>query len=922
MLLPVLMPALPAWQGKSKLAKWLRKEGDKVKYGDVLAELETDMRSIEVAAPDDGTLAHILVPAGSRDIAAETPLAVILRKGESSTWLLNYTGGRSVVPIKAKANRACESMDPQHRFRVLLQLSRQLDCGVRDPELLYLGGRYAASLGMQKQACKFLDPLAEFLRDGETVSQAFFPVGLLYLQVLPDGEQREKVKGYLSGLGAASPVLGAVCEITSGGPSRIVEDLKRDRDATAHLVRAGSNGKPAPSPAVKQQPTDVGRTAMHKLVLDATQAYAANDLAAARMALEQLLLKAGDQTGVLRNLLVVAGEQKDIDAYQRYWRRYVKLLLSRLMYGEDAWAAHEELVRFYMMVAIITDRQFGTLAVKQVDQLRTPGLLPRWLEAHAALIWLYCAYQPSRGQQTRLGADKLAVGQLGQLSLMRFWFRAFYPEFLPYVDLGKAATPVPSARQADQTERSSLDPAQKLLTRFAEWSREGFGVHRDKPAGKEEALTHEAHNQAVEALGGCVARIPWQPYIEKLQEALKGNEAQFKNFRDAMQEACTAAISARFDQMWQAEDWKGMSAAYGDDEQLPTLRAIYRMYLAFAHCMSEQESRGFDIALQAIGEFRDEDLRDKADDSDNPPPARGWWNDALSRNIKAALELPPAQQADTLARLKNRLHDALRASRLAHLVRYGDEQIATALERVQTDKAVEQFKKLMEEKKFAAARKIANEISCSSDNLKELKIDMLCRVAVDEAREHISQENFAAARRVVDDLPGSSDKLKELKANLLKQINEEEQIAKAVREVRELLDKDDFAAAKRVINTLPPDMKDFKQTILKQVEREEAKGRAIKRIQELVRSFNFLGARGVVRDLPGGQEYAEFKSNILRQINEAEQDYQMVQAENVRLRRSLGFYKESKINDMVRLNKIDPSNPFQMNQLLKFMQTH
>jgi hypothetical protein len=916
------MPTLSATKRKSRLAKWLRKEGDKVKYNDVLAHIEADDLVVEVAAGGDGTLGRILVPSGTNDIAANTPLAVILAKGEDAAWLLNYTAARTGAPVQTKPSLACESIDPQRRYRVLLQLSQQLDCGVRDPELLYLGGRYAASLGMQKQACKFLDPLAEFLGEGETISQAFFPVGLLYLQVVPPGEQREKVNGYLSGLGAASPALGAVLGITAGGPSRILEDLRQDRDAAARLVGAASNGKQALAPAAKQRLPDVDHTVMRKLVQDATQAYESKDLATARMALEKLLLEAGDQTSVLRNLLVVAGEQKDIDAYQRYWRRYVKLHLSRLMYGDDAWAAHEELVRFYVMVATKTDGLFGTGAVKQAEQLRTPGMLPRWLEAHAALIWLYCAYQPSRDQQTRLGPDKLAAGQLGRLALMKFWFRAFYPEFLPYVDLGETAMRAPSVQHAGQTERASFDPAQNLLTRFAEWSHEGFGVNRDKAAGKEEALVNEAHNQAVEALGACVARIPWRPYVKELQDALKGKEAQFRPFREAMQEACTGTISARFDRMWQAEDWKGISAAFGDADQLPTLRPVYRMYIAFAHCMSDQESRGFDIALQTVGEFRNEDLREKAENSEDVPAPRGWWNGVLNRNINAALKLPPAQQADALARLKKRLHDGVQAPRLRHLVQSGDAQIAAALEHIQTDKAIEQYKEHMEEKKYAAARKVANEIPGLSENLKELKTDMICRITVNEAREHMSQENYAAARRVVNDAPSSNEKLKELKSNLLKEINEAEQVAKVVKQVREHVNNDDYAAAKRVINSLPAAMKEFKQGFLKQIEREEEKGRAIKRVQELVGNFNFYGARRVIHDLPTTEDFAEFKNNLLKQIDQAEEQYRAVEIENASLRESLGFFNASRIDQLVRLNNTDPSNPFQMNQLLKFMQNH
>lgn len=61
----VLMPALSPTMEHGKLAKWLKNEGDKVKSGDVIAEIETDKATMEVEAVDEGVLARILVPGGT-----------------------------------------------------------------------------------------------------------------------------------------------------------------------------------------------------------------------------------------------------------------------------------------------------------------------------------------------------------------------------------------------------------------------------------------------------------------------------------------------------------------------------------------------------------------------------------------------------------------------------------------------------------------------------------------------------------------------------------------------------------------------------------------------------------------------------------------------------------------------------------------
>src|SRR5258708_39980894 len=64
----ILMPALSPTMEKGNLAKWLKKEGEKVKPGDVLAEIETDKATMEVEAVDEGTLAKIVVPEGTADV--------------------------------------------------------------------------------------------------------------------------------------------------------------------------------------------------------------------------------------------------------------------------------------------------------------------------------------------------------------------------------------------------------------------------------------------------------------------------------------------------------------------------------------------------------------------------------------------------------------------------------------------------------------------------------------------------------------------------------------------------------------------------------------------------------------------------------------------------------------------------------------
>src|ERR1700750_2725273 len=83
--IPGLMPALSPTMEKGNLEKGVRGEDDKVKAGDVIAEIETDKATMEVEAVDEGTLGKILVPEGTADVAVNTPIAVIVGEGEDAS---------------------------------------------------------------------------------------------------------------------------------------------------------------------------------------------------------------------------------------------------------------------------------------------------------------------------------------------------------------------------------------------------------------------------------------------------------------------------------------------------------------------------------------------------------------------------------------------------------------------------------------------------------------------------------------------------------------------------------------------------------------------------------------------------------------------------------------------------------------------
>ena len=111
----VLMPALSPTMEKGNLAKWLKKEGDPVKSGDVIAEIETDKATMEVEAVDEGTLGKILVPEGTADVAVNTPIAMILAEGEDAAALKDgkrAPAKQSQAEQAARQQKAAEPAPP------------------------------------------------------------------------------------------------------------------------------------------------------------------------------------------------------------------------------------------------------------------------------------------------------------------------------------------------------------------------------------------------------------------------------------------------------------------------------------------------------------------------------------------------------------------------------------------------------------------------------------------------------------------------------------------------------------------------------------------------------------------------------------------------------------------------------------------
>ncbi len=133
----ILMPALSPTMTEGNLAKWHKREGDKVKAGEVIAEIETDKATMEVEAVDEGVIGKILITAGTPSVAVNTPIAVLLEEGESPAAI----SSKSLDPSSKKSENghAVGQSPPSPKSEILvkpvLPKSESSKLGTRNSEL-------------------------------------------------------------------------------------------------------------------------------------------------------------------------------------------------------------------------------------------------------------------------------------------------------------------------------------------------------------------------------------------------------------------------------------------------------------------------------------------------------------------------------------------------------------------------------------------------------------------------------------------------------------------------------------------------------------------------------------------------------------------------------------------------------------------
>jgi pyruvate dehydrogenase E1 component beta subunit len=183
----ILMPALSPTMTEGNLAKWHKKEGDSVKAGEVIAEIETDKATMEVEAVDEGILGKILVGEGAQNVAVNTPIAVLLADGESNDNIAQAEASKPKAEVDAKpvTDIPCipQSSPPQSPPHAGVQggiVSQPAGKDIKNRDILYAQGhvfeppvfdeaKYMANTKTQTVREALRDAMAEEMRSDQNV---------------------------------------------------------------------------------------------------------------------------------------------------------------------------------------------------------------------------------------------------------------------------------------------------------------------------------------------------------------------------------------------------------------------------------------------------------------------------------------------------------------------------------------------------------------------------------------------------------------------------------------------------------------------------------------------------------------------------------------------------------------------------------
>ncbi|GAB6854521.1 pyruvate dehydrogenase complex dihydrolipoamide acetyltransferase [Asaia astilbis] len=175
----ILMPALSPTMTEGTVSRWLKKEGDKVRSGDLIAEIETDKATMEVEAVDEGILGRIVVPEGTEGVKVNSPIAILVEEGEALPELSDTPPAKAAAPAPQTASQSEPAKAPTSvQPATSAQPSRSADSSSAGKRLFVspLARRIAAQKGLDLASVKGTGPNGRILRRDVDGAQKAAPV--------------------------------------------------------------------------------------------------------------------------------------------------------------------------------------------------------------------------------------------------------------------------------------------------------------------------------------------------------------------------------------------------------------------------------------------------------------------------------------------------------------------------------------------------------------------------------------------------------------------------------------------------------------------------------------------------------------------------------------------------------------------------
>lgn len=648
------------------------------------------------------------------------------------------------------------------QYRLLHRLHDCFARGWRDPELLYLGGRFATALGLERTARRFLGPLAVALHNGNTPTAPFFPVALLLIHVMEEGERREAARKALYFLAGESPMLTNILRRTGNdpgsklprrSPKRVLRDIERNKD------KAGRRIAEVFLPAARNRKTEDEAALLIQLAERAKEKYHEGHLEEARHTLEEMLLIEGNQPGVLRNLVSVCEKSGDESSAARYRRRTVEALLYRVVAGDAAEEARLELLEFYSDEAGKADHEMGRLRASG-ELFEHPDLLMRWTEAHGALVWLDAILRPDSATK-------------GHLALRHPWMRRFHPRFAGTMG---TVTGVPARWHGRGQSTLPFDPARRLLIGALQLTMQPRSRMRER----------QRWYAALDCLTELAAHLPIRPIFDEARSLLEKGRTDPAPFRTSLSRVFRPSLARLCGRSIENADWEGLIERLDSPYVFEKLDPSLRLVLALALARQSEYGRAFDLACRTVRTLTPEDL-------DEQERLRALWQAILRRSIHlAALQSPEEGVPRLRAQLQRIANIEPSRTFRDEGLNLLDREQAAINERMLVTQTVTDCYRMASEGRIGTLEERLDKFPARSVELMALR-DRLLPVIVQarqtrelktrfegltrEVDTHMRSGQFDSARRVANTLTVHDERTKALRRALLERIDAAEEKA-------------------------------------------------------------------------------------------------------------------------------------------------